>query len=184
MIVLFIILIFIFYSKSFIGFKKNDRLLKITHNRKISVICLLSITFIVFVFSFDVIEYIYYKNVSSDFISDNYVIPDKGNITFNKKRNLIYIVLESFESTLLNSNNGGSFNYSIIPEVDKLVNEDDVITFKSDNGKIGSRVIDGASFTSASLIANSTGLPFKYSMFHTYNEDDFLSGIYGLGDLL
>ena len=184
LIVLFIILIFIFYSKSFFGFNKNDRLLKITHNRKISVICLLSITFIVFVFSFDVIKYIYYKSVSSDFISDNYVVPDKENIIFNKKRNLIYIVLESFESTLLNSNNGGSFNYSIIPEVDKLVNEDDVITFKSDKGKIGSRVIDGASFTSASLIANSTGLPFKYSMFHTYNEDNFLSGIYSLGDLL
>lgn len=182
-IVLFIIFLVIFYSKSFFGIKKSDRLLKITYNRKESSIFLLIVTFIVFVFSFDVIKYIYYKSVSSDFISDNYIIPERENITFNEKRNLIYIVLESFESTLLASDNGGSFNYSIIPEVDKLINEDDVITFKSDSGKVGSRAIEGASFTSASLIANSTGLPFKYSIFHTYNEKNFLSGIYSLGDL-
>lgn len=183
-IVLFIVFLVIFYSSSFFGIKKNDILLKIIYNRKVSSIFLLIVTFIVFVFSFDVVKYIYYKNVSSDFISDNYVSPNKENIIFNEKRNLIYIVLESFESTLLNSSNGGSFSYSIIPEVDKLVNEDDVITFKSDKGKIGSSVIDGASFTSASLIANSTGLPFKYSIFHIYDENNFLSGIYGLGDLL
>lgn len=183
-IVLFIIFLVIFYNSSFFGFKKSDRLLKITYNRKASSIFLLIVALIVFVFSFDVVKYIYYKNISSDFISNNYVSPNKENITFNEKRNLIYIVLESFESTLLDLDNGGSFGYSIIPEMDKLVNEDDVITFKSDNGKIGSRVIDGASFTSASLIASSTGLPFKYSVFHTYDENNFLSGIYNLGDLL
>ena len=57
----------------------------------------------------------------STFIEDNYVDPHEVKITFpDKKKNLIYIYLESMEMTYSDIENGGGFAYNLIHELTKL----------------------------------------------------------------
>lgn len=47
-------------------------------------------------------------------VEDNYVDPDRVNITFpEQKRNLIYLYLESMESTYADKSSGGAFDKTI-----------------------------------------------------------------------
>ena len=186
-IIPYTILLFIFILSIIYLLKKltleNKIIKKIIYSKKRTLLILVFILLFVFSYSFNLITFLGYKIVQSDFINDNYVSLDKNNISFVNKRNLIYIVLESFESSLLLDENGGSYKYSIMPEMDELVKEKDVITFKGEEGKIGAKVLEGASYTSSSLIANSTALPFKFNLFSKYDKNSFLNGIYNLGDL-
>ena len=169
---LFIILYYLFYKV--INQKK----------RKIYSIILIVITIFITLFNFNLFSYSYYKFTKSNFIEDNYVNPKTTKINLNQKKNLILIVLESFESTIANKQNGGSYKYNLIPEISKLNKEKDVTYFKTKNNKYGQKMINGATFTSSSLITNTSGIPFKYYNFSTLNKNKFLSGAYTLGDLL
>ena len=54
-------------------------------------------------------------------VEDNYVDPDRVNITFpEQKRNLIYLYLESMESTYADKASGGAFDKNYIPELTQL----------------------------------------------------------------
>ena len=68
----------------------------------------LGISAFLFMSKYKVIEYFSAKSVNSDFIKDNYADPEKTAITFpEKKRNLIYIYLESVEMTYADKKSGG-----------------------------------------------------------------------------
>lgn len=72
----------------------------------------------------DVTDYL--KNLSdeSTFIEDNYVDPVTTSITFpDKKRNLIFIYLESMETTFADIEDGGGFEPGCIPELTELAKE-------------------------------------------------------------
>ena len=70
------------------------------------------------------VEYLKNQMESSKFIEDNYVKPDTVNVTFpEKKRNLIYIFMESMESTFISKDEGGVMNYNLIPELTKLAQD-------------------------------------------------------------
>ena len=57
-------------------------------------------------------------NGNGDFIGENYVDPHEVVLKFpEKKRNLIYIFLESAEITFADEENGGAFEKNIIPEL-------------------------------------------------------------------
>ena len=65
----------------------------------------------------------YAKNqtTSSSFIEDNYVDPNSVSLSFpEKKRNLIYIFLESMENTYSSEEYGGAFSENTIPELTEL----------------------------------------------------------------
>lgn len=151
--------------------------------KKCSIV-LIIFTILFGLYSFDLFSYIYYKFSSSDFIEKNYVNPKDVEISFPEKKNLIMIVLESFESTIADSDNGGSFKYNLIPEISKLNKEKDVTYFKTSDNKYGMKMIDGATYTTASLITNTSGVPFKYYTSSHIRENKFLNGSYTLGDLL
>ena len=58
------------------------------------------------------------------FIEREYIEPEKVSIEFNEeKRNLIYIFLESMESTYYSVEDGGLSEQDIIPEISKLAKE-------------------------------------------------------------
>ena len=62
----------------------------------------------------------------STFIADNYVDPRSVEITFpEQKRNLIYIFLESMETTYADTENGGTFEKNVIPELTTLAQENE-----------------------------------------------------------
>ena len=62
----------------------------------------------------------------SVFIDTLYADPGTTKITFPaKKRNLIYIFLESMETTYADKKNGGAFDNNVIPELTELAEENE-----------------------------------------------------------
>ncbi len=125
---------------------------------------------------------------SSKFIEDNYVDPKEVNIVFpEEKKNLIYIFLESTETTFMGKENGGAFNRDVIPEITKMALDKENVSF-SNTDKLGGAVsMAGATWTMGSMFAQSSGLPLKLPT--DYNNkmsisDTFLSYTTCLGDIL
>ena len=66
----------------------------------------------------DISSYRSNQSTYSTFIDDNYVNPKDVSIQFpEKKRNLIYIYLESMENTYADKESGGAFDENVIPEL-------------------------------------------------------------------
>jgi len=135
---------------------------------------------------FGISDYIKLQLNSSSFIEENYVDARKINLTFpSEKRNLIYIFLESMESTYIDVDNGGFQEINIIPELTKLAYDN--INF-SNNDKIGgASPMSGTGWTIGAMVAHSAGIPLKLPSglqndFIGY--DSFLPGVYNLGDIL
>ena len=86
----------------------------------------------------------YAKNqtTSSSFIEDNYVDPNSVSLTFpEKKRNLIYIFLESMENTYSSEEYGGAFPENTIPELTELSLENE--NFSGDQETLNGSNLDG-----------------------------------------
>ena len=134
----------------------------------------------------DVGEYISGQNEFSTFIDDNYVDPRDVDIVFpEKKRNLIYIFLESMETTYTDEKNGGAFEENVIPELTKLAQENEDFSGKSKKLN-GGYSLTGSTWTMGAMFAQTSGLPLKISI--SANEMDtqksFFPGIVTIGDIL
>ena len=137
-------------------------------------------------FLLDVGNYLIEANTDSDYIEKNYVDPRQVELTFpQQKRNLIYIWLESMESTYTDQASGGAFSQNVIPELTRLAEEN--VTFTGPEGGVnGGCSMFGATWTAGALFAQTSGLPLKIpiadsSMDH---QDFFFPGIVTLGDIL
>ena len=134
----------------------------------------------------DVGEYISGQNEFSTFIDDNYVDPRDVDIVFpEKKKNLIYIFLESMETTYTDEKNGGAFEENVIPELTKLAQENEDFSGKSKKLN-GGYSLTGTTWTMGAMFAQTSGLPLKISI--SANEMDtqesFFPGIVTIGDIL
>ena len=123
--------------------------------------------------------------MNSDFIKDNYADPEKTAITFpEKKRNLIYIYLESVEMTYADKKSGGALNYNCIPELTKLAIENDCFTGNKEKLN-GARVSFGTTYTMGGMVAQSSGLPVVGGIGNAASQQDsFYPGATVLGDIL
>ena len=143
----------------------------------------------------DLIHYISDQMQDSSFIEDNYVDPKKTAMTFpEKKRNLIYIYLESMEMTFSDPEHGGIFQKDIIPELTELSMEGD--NFSGNSGLLnGGHVMPGSTYTMAGMFTQSSGLPLKMDLSEKFTDqrgsfnkmdtqDSFFSGVTTLGDIL
>ena len=71
-------------------------------------------------------DYVESQGEYSTFIDDNYVNPMDVTLSFpEKKRNLIYIFLESMETTFADEENGGAFEENVIQELTALAQENE-----------------------------------------------------------
>ena len=130
-------------------------------------------------------QYVMNQFVQSKFIETNYVEPSAKNLKFpKKKRNLIYIFMESAETTQQDKKSGGKFDRNVIPEMTQLEKEN--ISFSQNNKFEGAYVAANAGWTMAGMVAEQSGLPLK-----TYAYDNsmghfkhFLPGAKTIGDLL
>ena len=107
------------------------------------------------------VKYLKAQYIPSTFIEDNYVAPADVEITFpEKKKNVIYIYLESMEMTYTDREDGGAFQENIIPELVDLAREGEDFSGDSDilNGGIS---LNGSTWTMGAMFAQSTGLPLK-----------------------
>ena len=73
---------------------------------------------------FGVVSYMQSQLMQSDLIEEEYVNPNDVEITFpEEKRNLIFIYVESLESSMQDKANGGIFDVNYIPELTRLAKE-------------------------------------------------------------
>ena len=139
----------------------------------------------------------YLKNQLEDspFIEDNYVDPADVSIKFpEKKRNLIYIYMESMEMTFADTAKGGAFPTDVIPELTQLSMESE--NFSGDTGLLnGGKVMPGTTFTMGGMFAQSAGLPLKIDLGEDFrdqrgsfnkmnNQDSFFKKVTSIGDIL
>lgn len=79
----------------------------------------------------DIGDYMSGQSEISSFIDDNYVDPKEVTLTFpEKKRNLIYIFLESMETAYSDEDNGGAFEKDVIPELTEIAQENEEFSGK------------------------------------------------------
>jgi phosphoglycerol transferase len=122
--------------------------------------------------------YVYSRISPSNFLEENYVSKEADDFSFpSKKRNLIYIFMESMEQTYADTEHGGYFEESLIPNLQQLQQEG--VTF-SDDGYVCSKA---ASWTVASLVGQTSASPLKTNLLHL-NADEMLPGALGIGEVL
>ena len=134
-------------------------------------------------------EYLINQNAESTFIQEEYVDPRNVEITFpEQKRNLIYIFLESMETTYMSIEEGGAFEEICIPELTALAEEN--TNFSNTSLLGGASSVAGTTWTMAGLFAQTSGLPLKVSAegddINTTlgNNDAFSSTAYNILDIL
>lgn len=140
--------------------------------------------------NFNFFDYVKNQIAQSSFIEENYVNPNDIEITFpEQKRNLIYILLESGETSMQDKESGGLFDINYIPEMTQIAQEN--ISFSQSDKIEGAAVGPASGWTVAGMVAQFSGLPlklFKYDDSSTDNSmglyQQFLPGITNLGDIL
>lgn len=133
----------------------------------------------------ELVEYILDQNSDSSLYEKYFVDPGSVQITFpEEKRNLIYIMLESMETTYLSKELGGAMSENLISELYQL--SEDYLTFSGPG--TGYYTTAGATWTVGSMVAQTAGIPLK-----TPTEDvnqygaegePFLPGVTSLTNLL
>lgn len=172
-----------YFNISAMKHKLNIRIYPIYHTMIFSIIVFL--TSLVVFFSFiELFTYIKNSREESTFYETYYVNPDSVELTFpTNKRNLIYIYVESLESTYerveLNDK-----TVNLIPKLKKIADENINISNDSDFG--GYYNIYGTDWTIAATIAQTAGIPLKLIIggndYTGYSS--FLPGVTALGDIL
>ena len=159
---------------------KNKSIIKIISYILISII---SIFCVLRILKID--TYIMSQSSESNLFEEYYVDAKDVKITFpEEKRNLIYIYVESLESTNVSKKNGGLVSDSYIPNLEKLALKN--INFSNNDDIGGALQVNNTDWTMAALIAHTSGIPFKISMDTNFynNYIDSFPGLYNLGDIL
>lgn len=123
----------------------------------------------------------------STFIDDNYVDPRSVEITFpEQKRNLIYIFLESMETTYADTENGGAFEKNVIPELTTLAQENEDFSGKDDTTLNGGYSMPGTTWTMGAMFGQTSGLPLNISIDGNDmdTQDNFFPEIITIDDIL
>ena len=198
--IIFIIVIYNIYNKKYninvdvriFNFKFkfdlfNNKIFKIT-KIFLYIIPFILLSFSTYKLGNDLLFFDYIKNASveSNFFANEYVNPEDVKITFpKKKRNLIYIYLESMESTFSSIKNGGKYKINYIPNLTDIANDN--ITFSDTSNLGGARQVYGTGFTIAGMVSQSAGVPLK-SVFDGNSLAKFYTvlfpGAYSLGEIL
>lgn len=139
---------------------------------------------------FEYEEYYKYTHENTELYEQYYV--DGRNVTLKfpeKKRNLIYIFLESMETTYADESSGGAMQKNYIPELTELSMAN--ISFAENGVLNGAHTVPGATFTMGALVAQTSGVPINETLVSnsTLNgtwesENNYLPGVWSIGDVL
>ena len=109
---------------------------------------------------------------------DDYVNPDTVQVVFEKKRNLIFVMMESMESNFQNRELGGDLDENLIPEITELVKTN--ISFMP-----GGISVVGTGWTMAETIAKTCGIPLQEPIERNKNGiRNYLKNMVCLTDIL
>ena len=152
----------------------------------------LALTLAVLVFSMalftvklNLIQFVSAAATESEFIEDHYVDPSLAELTFpERKRNLVYIYLESMENTFGETEAGGPIYDNFIPELTLLAEEN--VNFSNDEGLGGALSFSGTTWTAAALVTQTSGLNVQVPLDAEYfgGENGYMPGVVSLGQIL
>lgn len=133
------------------------------------------------------IEYVRNNRVQATVYEDYYVEPTDERIRFpEKKRNLVYIYMESMETTFFSREHGGGLDDMIIPGLYELAKDN--VNFSHNDDVGGAAITSGSFWTIAAMVSHTTGLPLRLPVDiegNTYGDyDNFLPGVRSLSDIL
>lgn len=158
---------------------------KIITNHKIIFAVIVTIVFSVI--SLNNVDFFGYvsNNINTTKIFDKeYNKINYEDVIFNEKKNLITIYVESLETTFFSKEHGGNWDYEILSELNDLM-DDNAIYFATDSNRRGIYNLYGTSWTTASIISSTSGVPFKIPFENSkFTKDNFLRKIITLGDVL
>lgn len=146
------------------------------------------IAFITLIFGFKVDKYIKDKIKDTTIYEQFYVDRRDIKLSFpEKKRNLILIIAESIENTVLSQTNGGAWEYSLIPELEQLALENTNFSHSDQIG--GFYQVNGTQFSAGGITAITAGIPLSTDrIFGDVNEykgdGSYLNGAYSMGEVL
>ena len=191
-----IILIVIIISKIFIKHKTYLKIFVKNKEFKFSLFPIprfirVLVTFILWLFS---LNYVYIEfnlanyfdtNRKTNLFSTYYMDPNNIKITApENKKNLIYIYVESLETSMLSNENGGNFEESVMPNLEEIAQNN--VNFSMNNKLGGAYNAYGSTWTVAAMVASSSGVPLKLpidgNLYSGYGS--FLPGVYSLGEIL
>lgn len=147
----------------------------------------LVIVIVVDVYGFGIDAWLKDRFNSSSVFENYYVDSSTADIEFpveGRKKNLIYILCESLESSFADLENGGSMNENLIPNLTKLAEEN--THFSSAENLAGATEVEGTGWTIAAMVSQMSGVPLMLPIGQNgYGEyAEFLPGITSLGELL
>ena len=148
----------------------------------------LVIIIIVDIFGFGIDQWIMDRIDSSTIFEDYYVDASTANVKFpedGEKKNLIYILCESLESSFADVDNGGCIeDENLMPYLTELANEN--THFSSKDNLAGAVEVEGTGWTIAAMVSQMSGVPLMVPIGqNSYGKyAEFLPGITSLGELL
>ncbi len=129
----------------------------------------------------------YFKDYmqKTEVYNEEYTDPEKQEYIFpEKKKNLIYIFLESMESSFASVAEGGLMPDNYIPYLTELAKEN--ISFSDTDLLGGAHSVAGTTWTAAAMVTQTSGIPvtIPISKSNFGKDNTFLPGAYSIGEIL
>ena len=153
-------------------------------------VCIFLALILVCIAAFDceLMDYVVDQLSDTTLYESYFVDPNAVTITFpEEKRNLIYIMLESMETSYLSENLGGAMEENLIRELYRLADRN--LCFSNSKSSVGGYYTTaGATWTIGSMVAQTAGIPLKTPTedVNKYGSEGeaFLPGVTTLTDIL
>ncbi len=116
---------------------------------------------------------------------EEYTPPQDQTYQFpKKKKNLIFIFLESMETSFASVEEGGFMEENYIPYLTELAKEN--ISFSDKEVLGGAHPVPGTTWTAAAMVSQTSGIPLTIPITKSNFGDNnkFLPGAYSLGEIL
>ena len=178
------------HLEAYIIIKIKKKSIRLNFYNIIKYVCLLSLISYSIYYAMSnlyIFNYIKYSYIENNFFEVNYVDPKEVKLDWpNKKRNLIYIFLESMEATYQDEDNGGAYDINYMPELTTLAKKN--INFSQNKLVGGAHMAYDTSWTMAATIAHTAGVPLKIPFAQndeqSYADGTLLPGAYSIGEIL
>lgn len=165
---------------------RTTRLARFVSRRALALtLAVLAFSMGLFTVKLNLIQFVSAAATESEFIGDHYVDPSLAKLTFpERKRNLVYIFLESMETTFGETDAGGPIYDNFIPELTQLAGEN--VNFSNDDGLGGALSFSGTTWTAAALVTQTSGLNVQVPLEAEYfgGENGYMPGVVSLGEIL
>lgn len=171
----------------FIPFKKRSFSYKKKKYEVAATLVLASVLTIIAGNESNFFNYMHKISHQTQIYEEKYVDPHSVNIEFpEKKRNLIYIFLESMETSYLAKREGGALPKDVMPELYKLAKDN--INFSHNSGVGGFLTPSGTTWTVSAMSSQTSAIPLKASPGalnnNEYGKESFLPGAVTINNIL